>query len=234
MAIQAVIFDLDDTLYPERQYVLGGLSAVGEHLRTKLSRHEDFAAWLRAYFEKTQAGWTYRQGFSGGAFDALSEEFGLGLGGSDISELVRLYRCHSPLISLYDDVPALLAALRPRRLGLLSDGFLPAQRLKIQALGIEALFDEIVMTEELGREFWKPSPRGFEIIADKLGLPHEQLCYVADNLAKDFVAPNSLGWLSVRMVRPGQIHAAKAAPPGGTPQHTVKTAAQLLELISSA
>ena len=62
-----------------------------------------------------------------------------------------------------------LKTLKKRyKLALLTDGYLPAQRLKVQALGIEKYFQAIVYTEELGREYWKPSTRGFENILKEL------------------------------------------------------------------
>ena len=214
MSIHAVIFDLDDTLYPESQYVQGGYRAVAEHLRAQLGRAERFEAWLWQRF---------LVGKSAGAFDAMNETFSLGFAAGQIQELVEVYRLHVPSIRPFGGMADLLGRLRGAyAIGLLSDGFLPAQRLKLQALDMERFFDEVIFTEELGREFWKPSTRGFELMAQKLGLPHEACCYVSDNPAKDFLPGNSLGWRTVQYVRPGQIHSHNAAPSGGQPQFIVR------------
>ncbi len=218
-SIRAVVFDLDDTLYPESQYVRSGYRAVAAHLQEKLNRQEPFDDWLWSRF---QAGKTQ------GAFDALSEQFALSLTGGQIQELIGVYREHTPEIELYPGVAEMLPQLHRRwKLALLSDGFLPAQRLKVAALGIEQFFDAIVLTDQMGRDAWKPSPLGFEAIRTKLDAPHETCAYVADNPAKDFIAPNELGWLTIQWVRDGQIHAAKPAPPGGEPQQVVRSADQL-------
>lgn len=217
--IRAVVFDLDDTLYGESQYVRSGYRAVAAHLQEKLNRQEPFDDWLWSRF---QAGKTQ------GAFDALSEQFALSLTAGQIQELIGVYREHRPEIELYPGVAEMLPQLRRRwKLGLLSDGFLPAQRLKVAALGVEEFFDAIVLTEQMGRDAWKPSPLGFEAIRTKLDAPHETCAYVADNPAKDFIAPNELGWLTIQWVRDGQIHAAKPAPPGGEPQQIVRCRAEL-------
>jgi putative hydrolase of the HAD superfamily len=113
----------------------------------------------------------------------------------------------------------MLSRLHARyRLGLLSDGYLPTQRLKLSAVKIGRFFDAIVFTEELGRDAWKPAETGFEFIRKELDVPHETCVYVADNPAKDFVAPNRLGWRTVQLHRPGQVHARKRAAEGGRPQ----------------
>ena len=126
----------------------------------------------------------------------------------------------------------MLGLLRPRyKLGLLSDGFLPAQRLKLDAIGLGKFFDAILFTEDIGREAWKPSTTGFDHIRQQLGLGHEACAYVADNPAKDFVAPNELGWLSVQWPRPGQVHSHKAAASGGRPKLKVHSPGELWQAL---
>jgi len=218
--IQAVVFDLDDTLYRERDYVHSGLAAAGETLRQRTGRRADFAGWMWRRF---------RAGRRDKAFDAANARFRLSLSRRDIADLVEVYRAHRPAIRPCRNVPALLVRLRRRfKLGLLSDGFLPAQQLKLDALDLERFFDAIVYTEQIARSAWKPSPRGFEAIRKRLGVPHAACAYVADNPAKDFIAPNGLGWLTIRWRRRGQVHAAQAAPPGGEPQMVIRSGQELI------
>jgi putative hydrolase of the HAD superfamily len=60
-----------------------------------------------------------------------------------------------------------------------------------------------------------------------LGPAREACAYVADNPAKDFIAPNRLGWRSVQLLCPGQIHSANAAPKGGQPQVVIASLEEL-------
>lgn len=214
--IQAVVFDLDDTLFPERDYVRSGYRAVGEHLRRTLGvmrRLEDFMWGL------------FLAGQSAKVFDAASAHFQLHLSDPQIAELVEVYRNHAPAIGPYSGTPELLGLLRVRyRLALLTDGYLPAQQLKLEALKLERFFDQVLFTEQLGPDCWKPSPAGFQAMAKQLGVPAQACAYVADNPAKDFVAPNRLGWRTMQYLRPGQIHAARIAPPDGRAGTIVRTA----------
>ncbi len=213
--VQAVVFDLDDTLFPERDYVRSGYRAVAEHLRRTrgvMRRFEDFMWDL------------FLSGQRSKVFDAASAHFKLGLNEAQIAELVEVYRNHSPAIVPYSGLVELLSLLGARyRLGLLSDGYLPAQQLKLQALKLERFFEAVLFTEQLGRDCWKPSPAGFQAIAERLAAPPETCAHVADNPAKDFLAANRLGWRTIQYLRPGQIHAAKPAPPDGAPQTVVRT-----------
>ena len=100
--IKAVIFDLDDTLYSERQYVQSGYAAVGRHLRKALARNEAFEDWLWDRFCGGQLA---------GAFDALNDRFKLRLADAKIGELVRVYREHDPQIRPFEGTGELLGHL---------------------------------------------------------------------------------------------------------------------------
>ncbi|MBS3734310.1 MAG: HAD family hydrolase [Phycisphaerae bacterium] len=211
--IHVVVFDLDDTLYPERQYVRSGYGAAAAALARQRGESESPRRW---------ANWLWKR-FLGGqtqdAFGALSAAFGLQLTQEQIAELVNVYRSHQPAIRPWADMVELLGRLRSRHaLGLLSDGYLPGQQRKLDALKLGRFFDAIVFTEALGRDAWKPAKAGFERIASLLDTAHGRCAYVADNPAKDFLAPNELGWRTVQSLRAGQLHAANPAPSGGEPQ----------------
>lgn len=218
--IRAVVFDLDDTLFPEWQYVHSGYRAVGGHLRQSLGREDRFEEWLWQRFQRGQAA---------GAFDALNEHFHLRLGGEQIASLVKVYRGHRPTLRPFDGVGGMLSLLHGNfRLGLLSDGYLPAQRLKLEATGLQRFFDAVVFTEELGRQAWKPSTTGFEKISRMLDTPHSRCAYVADNIVKDFIAPNALGWRTIQFLRPGQVYANVVGGPEAQPQFSVRLPGDLL------
>ncbi len=224
-SVQAVVFDIDDTLYGERQYIRSGYAAAAGYLRHRLHTADRYEDWLWNRFLTDKAA---------GAFDSLNDRFHLGLDSAAIAELVQVYRDHRPNIAPYEGMPELLECLKARhRLGVLSDGFLPAQRLKLQALGLEGFFDAVVYTESLGRQAWKPSPEGFELIAAKLALPHVAMAYVGDNPVKDFIAPNRLGWSTIQLVMDGQVH--KQPPPvdNAHPQIVVRSLAELRDVLAT-
>ena len=158
----------------------------------------------------------------------MNEEFSLNLPAKQIAQLVEVYREHKPQIDFYPGIVRVLTRLRRQgKLGLLSDGFLPAQQLKLDALGLEQLFDAVVFTEKMGRECWKPSTAGFELIAEQLSAEPSGCVYVGDNPAKDFVAPNKLGWLTVQFLQPDQVHASKPTAEGGEPKLLAYTSDEL-------
>jgi putative hydrolase of the HAD superfamily len=227
--IQAVFFDLDDTLYPERQFIRSGYRAAAEKLRKDYSRHETFEDWL---WERFLAGRSDR------AFDALNDHFHLNLNEWRIARLVEAYRFHFPDdIAPFAGVWELLSRLdRSCRLGLITDGPARMQQNKIDALGLSDILEEslILLTDTLGPDCAKPNPAAFLLAAERLAMPPEALAYVADNPAKDFIAPNALGWLTIQYLREGQIHVHKPAPPAGEPKVIVHSDEELLNVLDAA
>ena len=71
-------------------------------------------------------------------------------------------------------------------------GPLTSQHAKAEALQLSRWADLIVFTETLGPGRGKPHPAAFEQLEREVGLRGDRCAYVADNPAKDFVAP--IGW----------------------------------------
>jgi putative hydrolase of the HAD superfamily len=86
----------------------------------------------------------------------------------------------------------------------------------------------LLFTDALGREYWKPHPAGYERIMRELGVAGEQCLYVGDNVHKDFLGPRSLGWTTVRIVRPGGVYASSAAArPEAEADRVIRSLAEL-------
>ncbi|MGI8827389.1 MAG: HAD family hydrolase [Chloroflexota bacterium] len=192
----AIVFDLDDTLYPERDYVLGGMKAVASWAEAELGIPSSHGfAELTELFEHGVRGVTFNRWLGSHGF--LDETL--------IASAVHAYRAHRPVLRPFREVPALLTSLkREHQLGLLTDGYVEVQRGKLEALRLTPYFDAIVLSDELGRDAWKPSPKPFLALLERLGGPApEYVVYVADNPSKDFLGARTAGLASIRVRRPG-------------------------------
>jgi putative hydrolase of the HAD superfamily len=224
--IRAVIFDLDDTLYDEIDYCRSGFEAAAEFL-VRVGRVPHPADELHAAFWRH-----FSSGNRGQTFNAALAELGVAFDSRLIAGLVRAYRCHVPKIRLPRETREVLTLLRrSHSLAVLTDGYLPAQRLKIRALGIAQHLKCVLYTEHLGRACWKPSPAGFVRVLDVLRVRPDQALYVGDNPAKDFIAPNHLGMRSVQVQRPLRLHSQPPADPSAAPQHVVESLSQIPALL---
>lgn len=198
MSIRGVVFDLDDTLYLERDYVRSGFSAVAEAVQSsvEITKTEVFG-FLWACFE---------QGNRGNTFDLLCGTYREIAERYCVQDLVEIYRRHCPLIELPSESRQVLDCLRMAglRIGIISDGPFTSQSAKVSALQLNSVVDEIILTDSWGRHFWKPHVRAYEETAHRFGMAHRELCYVADNPGKDFCTPKALGWDTIRVRYPGQ------------------------------
>ena len=206
---RAVLFDLDDTLYPEMDFVRSGFRTVARCLSSRLHvpGEEVFARMMEAL---------ERDG-RGRVFDTVLRSLD-----ADPAHLVpvcvHLYRSHRPDISMYEDATPVLKRLRDARarLGIVTDGMGVVQRSKIETLGLEPLVDVVVLSDVLGPRSSKPSGDAYRVALELLGVRPEDAAYVGDNPAKDFLWPNAAGMRTIRVRRgedrgredlPGHAHA---------------------------
>ena len=194
-----VVFDLDDTLYLERDYVRSGFSAVASFAAADDS---DLATAIHDFLWET-----FEAGVRGRNFDLLLDRWP-SLGDQlSVAELVEVYRWHQPTIKLLEGAEEVIRVLRRRRvpLGLISDGPVASQSAKVKALEAESFFDAIIFTDSWGREYRKPHERAYACMEERL-VGARPLVYIADNPAKDFIAAKSRGWRTIRMRLEGQLH----------------------------
>lgn len=211
-----VVLDLDDTLYLERDFVQSGFRAVGEEVQSRVGMPGFFeAAWTR-----------FLAGRRGRIFDETLTALGVEPEPDLVEALVTCYRSHPPEITLMPDASRLLARAEVR-FALITDGPELMQRGKIAALGLERHCHPIVCTDAWGIAYRKPHPRGFLVIRDAHDLPPEQVTFIADNPAKDFITPRRLGWRTVRIKRPGGLYGDLEAAPGADAERTITDLDQL-------
>lgn len=191
--VTGVIFDLDDTLYGEKHYVLSGYKEIARSLN-----EPNAAVELWSFFE---------------AGLPVIDEYLKKQGRPQLKEkCLEIYRNQFPDIRLYNGVPELLDALKreKKKLGIITDGRVKGQKNKIAALGLEKAVDDIIITDELGGvSFRKPNDTAFRIMQSIWKLPFEQMIYIGDNISKDFIAPEKLGMKYIYFRNPDGLYFKK-------------------------
>jgi putative hydrolase of the HAD superfamily len=204
VAQPALIFDLDDTLYPELEYVHSGFRAVAESFAPRLGLSAEV---MRQELEHVSS-----LGPATGVFDRWLEGSGFSPAGL-LEPMIGIFRSHVPRLHLFCDARWALDNLAVGfRLALLTDGRPLSQRYKLAALGIEAAFQAILVTDEIDISCRKPSPRGFQLLLEQLNVAPSSALYVGDNPLKDFRGAKQLGMATVRVRRPCGIHREAEAP----------------------
>ena len=176
--IKGVIFDLDDTLYSEKDYIKSGYEAISEYLGG-------------GYEEKL---WEYLEAGKP-SIDWLLKDIGRE---DEKDKVLSIYRSHKPNIHLYPGVSEMIQKLRSRglKVGIITDGRPEGQKNKLNALNLKV--DDIIITDELGGpQFRKPCDIAFRIMITRWRMNPSDVVYVGDNITKDFQAPQQLGIRSI-------------------------------------
>ncbi|MEH7549366.1 HAD family hydrolase [Neobacillus vireti] len=192
MKINAIVFDLDDTLYKESDYVFSGFRSVDKWLR-------DFYEIRGFYSIATRL---FNEGVRKNIFNKTLENLNFKFNENIIKSMVNIYRTHDPKIKLLEDANWAMGNLQNSvKLGLISDGYLITQQKKINALNINGIFDSIILTDSYGRKNWKPSPIPYIKAVEQLSCSHVECLYIGDNITKDFITAKKLGWKTVHIRR---------------------------------
>ena len=182
-----IVFDLDDTLYNELDYLKSAYKSIALFLEPN--------NWVALYFRMFSK---YRCKLN--VFEIISKEYDV-----ELEILIGKYRNHIPEIQLFDGALDVIKAIKYKKgkIGIVTDGRSATQRAKIASLGLMEYVDQIIISEEIGSE--KPDVANFKAIEDFL--VGKEYYYIADNIKKDFIAPNLLGWNSIAVIDNGKnIH----------------------------
>lgn len=216
LGVDAIVLDIDDTLYLKRDYVRSGFEAVGRWAQSELGIR-DFGQRAWAAFEA---------GLRDTIFDTVLAACGARSDDAVITALVARYRTHTPSIALAADARAALDRWFGHvDLALVTDGAVSSQHAKVRALGLERWTEVVVCSSSLGAGRDKPHPAAFELAQEQLGVDGKSCVYVADDPTRDFAGPKALGWRTVRIRRRLGLHAD--LPSGSDVDHEITSLDQL-------
>ena len=209
---RVVCFDLDDTLYPEIEFVRSAFFELS-------GEDEGLTRQMLLWREQGE-----------NVFERLNRILHRNIA---IEDYLSRYRSHKPRIQLSEETTEVLRRLcsMDMVLGLITDGRSQTQRLKIQALGLDAFFppENIVISEESG--FDKTSPDNFAFFMHRYPQA-EQYYYIGDNPDKDFRMPKSLGWKTMMLMDNGvNIHPQKEVSKEYAPDVILDSLSQLFQYL---
>lgn len=214
--VTAVCFDLDGTLFEDRQYVQAGFRRAARVLEAETGRklYDEFCT---AFFE---------EGIRERSFDHVLERHSLST--DYVPELVEAYHGHAAELEPYPDTRPVLDDLGSRyKLAVITGG--RNGRTKLDRLGLTRHFDAVVVTADGSSTKHDATP--FREALDMLSADPTDAVYVGDRPGLDFPRPNDLGMHTVRLRR-GTFKDADADGPA-EPDRTVETLAELPDVIDA-
>lgn len=224
MARTVLVFDMDDTLYPEREFVRSALISLSSEVQV-----------ARGLIEFGEKAWElFEAGNRGNLFQLTFDELGaVNIPNDYILGLVSLYREHQPkTLPWFPDALEFFESYHSMvPFSIITDGYLPTQRNKVKALGLDRWATPIICSEELGREFWKPSPKPYLKVMENF--PNDtKFVYIADNPIKDFISPRELSWSTVRIRKKGTEHFQKESGSKDGPDAELSNFSDLRRVLS--
>ena len=199
--IEAVVFDLDDTLWPIAPTILRAEAA----LREWIARHvPDVAARWDADTQKRVRSaliaanpaiandvMALRRGTIFAAFDEL------GGSAAQAQQAFNWFSAERQKVEFYPDaLPALERLAQRFRLGVISNGF-----ADVHAIGIGHWFETVVSAHEVGVS--KPAPAIYAACIERMGLPASAMLYVGDDPHNDVAGPQAIGLKAAWINRSG-------------------------------
>lgn len=181
---KVIVFDLDDTLIKEIDFLKSAYLKIANHLK---GGEELYHRMFSDYEENRDV------------FDNLTKSYNI-----SIDSLLNIYRNHQPdKLAISKEVLKMLSRFKERStLGMITDGRSVTQRNKLLATGLSEFFDLIIISEEFGTE--KPNNKNYEAFHKYKA---DTYYYIGDNIRKDFITPNKLGWITIGLLDSGDnIH----------------------------
>jgi len=178
-----IVFDLDDTLYDEVDFVKSGFREISRYLDN--DKYFDFM-WEE-----------FVSNGSGKVFNKLIEKFNLDI---NLNKLIEIYRFHFPDIKLPYESKKILEFTKNYKTALITDGHYITQQNKYKALNLKLdypIFTDFYRTK-------KPESKPFLMVMDKF--KNEEYIYISDNPKKDFFAPKELNWKTMRFKNQNGIY----------------------------
>lgn len=221
--IKGIIFDLDDTLYNEIDYVKSGYRKVATYLESLVDKTgEEIFDLLIGRFSANRSN----------VFNYVIDKLGID-GHEVLMKCLEIYRNQEPDISLEPETKDLLLELKKEyKLGIITDGRPEGQWAKIRALGLDEIMDEIIVTDELGGiEYRKPHELSYVTISHKLELDLKSLVYIGDNEKKDFVTAKKLKINTIKINNFSGLYRVKEVSEEYIAENEIKEVKEIKEII---
>jgi putative hydrolase of the HAD superfamily len=189
---RAIIFDLDDTLYPLDRFVLSGFDAVAAHLHRLFGVDERAA---RIVLQQAFHSWR------GSELQICLRHFALPE--ALAASLVQVIRTHQPMMELPEASVRALASLSGNwRIGIVTNGRRDIQERKINALKLAGRVDTIVYADDVA----KPAAEPFLEAARRLDIGVRRTVFVGNDPLCDVYGAWRLGMKTIHLAGTAAVH----------------------------
>lgn len=192
MNVKVIVFDLDDTLFDEIEYVKSGFQEVSNYFSNKFKLNQNLL--YNFMFQDME------KNGRGKIFDNMLENFKI-YSRKNIQKAILIYRTHKPNIVLAEESIEILNYYNGKKIPLyiITDGNKIVQNNKIEALKVRKYIKKDFITHRYGVKHSKPSTYCFEKIAKLENVDYKDIVYIGDNPNKDFVNIKKMFFRTIRI-----------------------------------
>lgn len=240
--IQAVIFDLDDTLIdwsqpelsweeftrPMTDNIHAHLTAAGH----SLPERDEFYRCMREEVERVwdEAREEWKGAYFGSAISRTLRICEIDEAQVDLEEIMRVYDWGPmPGVELYEDALEVLATLRDRgyKLGLITNSFLPMwmRDVELRHYNLIDVFDARTTSGDAG--YMKPHPAIYHQLLERLDVTPDRAVFVGDRPQNDIAGANEAGMISVLIDPPHLDRAVNEH----VPDYTITKLSELVDVL---
>ncbi len=194
---RAIVFDLDHTLFDRYGTIRKTFPAFYGHYRDIIPKELSVEEFIEKLIETEQKYIHYdwvrvlQECAKEGIISPMSDE--------EVREAVAVIvnKCWPIAAVKFPFTIPTLKKLKKMgyKLGLITNGRHEPQDLKLKMLELEDIFDEIVISGDVGTH--KPDPKPFEVFAKKIGLAPQEMIYVGDHPLNDVEGSRRAGYTPV-------------------------------------
>ena len=194
--MNAVLFDLDDTLFDHHRSARAALKGVhaafaGDAAFDEFERHH--IHYLEEMHLEVLAGRVPLDEARRERFRRVFRALGVALDEATVDAVATAYRDgYTAARRAMDGAADLLVALRRHaRIGIVTNNLLDEQQNKLEYCGLAVHVDTLIASEHVGVS--KPDPRIFEIALDRLGARKDEAIMVGDSWHADIGGARAAG-----------------------------------------
>lgn len=112
------------------------------------------------------------------------------------------------------------------KIGLITNGSIKVQSRKLEMLKLDNIFDRVLISEEVGEN--KPHRKPFDVMAQRLNLPANEIAYAGDNPINDIMGAQNAGYLPIWVKTVGDYN----MPALQMPEYQVETVKGIPDIIN--
>ena len=191
--MKALFFDLDNTLYDNKQYFLGSFKDISRYFLKKFGVPE------QKIYKSLKNIWLRETSYYPHLFDDLLKKLKLKDDNKKIiKKIIDIFNRYDGSLKPYKEVFFTLNKLKKMnyKMGIITDGCPKRQNKKIKLLGIGKFFEVVIFAKESEA---KPSSKPFLTALNKINISPQDAFYVGDNPLVDFMGAKRLGMKTIRI-----------------------------------